>query len=191
MTILGALFKYAHKLRHITCLAVCVWLSICLCQSWPCFVSNLLSSCSSAEVWVHAWHVVIFSRHHQRPHITPLGAVYTRVSKPWHQTCSVNWSSQVAIAGGGEFGGWSIKNPHGLMNLGVQHFLLTRISHSLLSEKGLYTLILSNITVGPHVHVFLMFKWDCFCIFCQHTPLPPSIPTSFLEVLKTLLNGLN
>lgn len=79
-------------------LCLCIWVSICLCQSWPCFVSDLQSSCSSVEVRVHDWHVVIFQqwvrlwdRHHRRPHITPPGAVCTRVAEPWPQACGVNW----------------------------------------------------------------------------------------------------
>lgn len=89
-------------------------------------VSELPSLCSSLEVWVHDCCVVIFSRHHRRPHSTPLGAVCNRVSQPWPQACYVNWFSQVAMLGGEkDLEGWTLKIPHGLMDTRLQHFPLT------------------------------------------------------------------
>lgn len=54
----------------------CVCASVSVCVSWPCSVSDLQSFCSSVEVWVHSWSADVqqWVRHHERPHLTPIGS---------------------------------------------------------------------------------------------------------------------
>lgn len=104
-----------HNLAVCACQFVFVHMSIHLC------VSVLALVCFGFTV------IMLFSRgvspwlacsdiQWERPHITPLGAVCTRVAEPWPQACGVNWFSQVAVAGGEWFCGLSFKKNRELIN---------------------------------------------------------------------------
>lgn len=95
------------------CLLLSLFLNVyaahtCLLQGWPWFVSDLQLSCTSVEVWVCSWCAVgvWFScgTNTTRGLISHLFELSAGVAEPWPQTRSVNYFSQVAIAGGSGFG---------------------------------------------------------------------------------------
>lgn len=71
-----------------------------------------------------------------------------RGAELWPQACGVNWFSQVAIAGGGGFGGLSIKKPHELTNHTTPSQAFTHISPKIHSD-----------TFKQHS---MMFYWNTF-----------------------------